>query len=388
MYAYRESGRFFGQIGEGLEELGGGELEELGARDVKPAYRGLHFHADRAALYRINYCSALLTRVLAPLRIFACPDADSLYRAGRSIDWRSLFTVQQTFAIDANVANSSIRHSQFAAQKLKDAIVDRFRAEEGKRPSVDPKNPDLRIGLHIHADQATISLDTSGGSLHRRGYRRRPVDAPMQETLAAAIVRLADWDADRPLLDPMCGSGTLLAEALLRAGRVPAGFLRHAFGFRFLPDYDEPLWRRVKKEADERIREVPEGLLEGSDIAPEAAAAARTNLRLLPGGKGVRIRTSSFQDRAGLPDGVVLCNPPYGIRSGRGTDLPSLYRELGDFLKRRCPRSRALVYFGDRELMKRVGLRPAWKRALTNGGLDGRLARYDLRDWEERGGTP
>ncbi|RPJ44794.1 MAG: class I SAM-dependent RNA methyltransferase [Candidatus Latescibacterota bacterium] len=384
MFEYRESGRYFGQIALGLEDLGREELESLGAAEVKPAYRGLHFRADRAALYRINYRSALLTRVLAPLRAFRCPDEETLYRIGRSIDWRSLFTCKQTFAIDANTANSRLRHSRYAAQKLKDAIVDRFRDEEGKRPTVDPKEPDVWLSLHIHADRATIALDTSGGSLHRRRYRKRSVEAPMQETLAAAMVRLAEWDGDEPLLDPMCGSGTLLAEALLRASRTPPGYLRPTFGFRLLPDFDEELWRRTKQEEDAKIRALPDGLIEGSDIDPAAVSAARENLRLLPGGDRVRVRAVSFREREGRREGVVLCNPPYGVRSGRGEDLASLYSDFGDFLKRRCPLSRALVYFGDRRWIKSVGLRPAWKKAIANGGLDGRLARYDLFDWEDR----
>lgn len=192
MFAYQTSGRYFGQIAEGLEEIGREEIEALGAGEVRAAYRGLHFRADPPVLYRVNYCSRLLTRVLAPLRSFACPDANALYRAGRSIDWTQLFTSKQTFAIDANVANSRLSHSRYAAQKLKDAIADGFREARGARPSVDPRSPDVWISLRIHADRATIGFDTSGGSLHRRGYRVRTVEAPIQETLAAAIVRFSD----------------------------------------------------------------------------------------------------------------------------------------------------------------------------------------------------
>ncbi|MFH1680552.1 MAG: THUMP domain-containing protein [Candidatus Eisenbacteria bacterium] len=383
MFEYQKSGRYFGQIAEGIEEIGREEIERLGAREARPAYRGLHFLADPSALYRVNYCSRLLTRVLAPLRLFDCPDTDALYRAGRSLDWPSLFSPQRTFAIDANVSNSRLRHSRYAAQKLKDAIADRFREARGIRPSVDPRNPDVRISLHIHADRATVGIDTSGGSLHRRGYRAASVEAPMQETLAAAIVRFSEWNGDRPLVDPMCGSGTLLAEALMSAARIPAGYLRSAFGFRFLPDFDGEAWRRVKEEADGEIRGIPAGLIEGSDVSPEAAAAAKANLRLLPGGERVRVRVRRFQEHPGIEEGVVLCNPPYGVRLGRGEDLGRLLKELGDFLRRRCALSTALVYFGDRELAKRVELRPKWKKALRNGGLDGRLVRYDLYEWKK-----
>jgi putative N6-adenine-specific DNA methylase len=385
MFFYQTSGRYFGQVAEGIEEIGREEIEALGAREVRATYRGLHFRADPPVLYRVNYCSRLLTRVLAPLRSFACPDADALYRAGRSIDWTKLFTPKQTFAVDANIANSRISHSRYAAQKLKDAIADGFRETQGVRPSVDPRSPDVWISLRIHADRATIGFDTSGGSLHRRGYRARTVEAPIQETLAAAIVRFSDWEGERPLLDPMCGSGTLLAEALMRAARIPAGYLRASFGFRRLPDFDAGAWRAVKQEADGEIRAVPADLLEGSDLSPEAAAAARANLRLLPGGERVRIGVRAFQEHPGLERGCILCNPPYGIRSGRGEDVGLLLKMFGDFLKRRCSLSTALVYFGERDLVKRVELRPKWKKALRNGGLDGRLVRYDLYEWKKNG---
>ena len=192
MFAYQKTGRFFAQVADGFDDLVREELARLGAVDVKPAYRGVWFGADKEALYRVNYRSRLLTRVLAPLISFDCHSAGYLYKTGFSIEWPSLFGADETFAIDATTANSKITHSRYAAQRLKDAVADRFREDTGERPSVDRKAPDMRIHLRIHANRATISIDTYGSSLHRRGYRREGVEAPMQETLAAAIVRLSE----------------------------------------------------------------------------------------------------------------------------------------------------------------------------------------------------
>ena len=378
MFLYQQTGRYFAQIAGGLEELGARELNDLGATSVQPAHRGLHFVADRAALYRINYRARLVSRVLAPLIAFRCHTADYLYRKVSEVDWTALLSTEQTFAVFANVANSKIAHSQYAALRVKDAVVDQFRSRLGCRPSVDPREPDLWIHLHLARNEATLSLDTSGGSLHRRGYRREAVAAPMQETLAAAIVDLSGWDGARPLHDPMCGSGTLLSEAWLKQGCIPAGYLRRRFGFAMLPDFDAEIWQRVKREADARIRAIAGGLIRGSDRDPRAVEITRRNNALLPHGDELRVRTLDFRKLPGLPDQVIVCNPPYGRRLDTGGDIRDFYRDLGDFLKRRCQGSEAYVYFGDRELLKKIGLRPSWRLPLANGGLDGRLARFEL----------
>lgn len=377
-FTYQKSERYFAQIAEGMEEVGAAELSRLGALDLKPAYRGVHFTAGRRTLYAINYESRLATRVLAPLLTFDCHSSNYLYKTAGNIDWLRLMTVENTFAVSATVSNSNIRHSQYAALRVKDAIADRFRAAGGSRPNVDTMDPDLRIVLHIHGNRAAIHLDTSGGSLHRRGYRRETVDAPMQETVAAAILEHTGWDGTRPLYDPMCGSGTLLAEALMRARRLPAAFLREKFGFRHLPDYDENLWRSVKEEADGRIRPLPESLLEGGDISAAAVRAARANFRALPGGRSIHLDRRDFRDIPGLEDRVIVCNPPYGIRSSPGADLSGFMKEFGDFLKQRCRGSEAYIYFGEREWIKKIGLRSSWKKPLKNGRLDGRLVKYEL----------
>jgi len=378
MFIYQQTHRYFAQIAESLEELGAEELAKLNAQNISPAYRGIFFDADRETLYRVNYMSRLITRVLAPIATFQCHSTDYLYRKAKEIPWEAFFTIEHSFAVFANTSNSKIRHSQYAALRLKDAIVDHFRKDSGKRPDVKRVGSDVSINLHIENNRATVSLDTSGESLHRRGYRRETVEAPMQETVAAAMIRLTGWDGSKPLYDPMCGSGTLISEALMHYCRIPAGIFRKQFGFEFLPDYDATIWKRVKETADQRIRGLPEGLISGSDVSVEAVAAARTNNRCLPNGESISLKAMDFRDIEELTHRVIVCNPPYGIRLDKQRDLHGFYRTLGDFLKQRCAGSCAYIYFGNRELIKHIGLKPSWKRPLMNGGLDGRLVRYDM----------
>lgn len=377
-YLYQKEGLYFAQFAAGLETLGSKELESLGAFEVKETYCGAHFKADQAALYRINYCSRLASRILAPLLSFDCHSDRYLYKTAENIDWPALFSVNQTFAILATVSNSNIRHSKFAAQRLKDAIADRFRKEGGERPSVDLKNPDISIHLHVSNNRATISLDTSGRSLHKRGYRQESVSAPMQETLAAAIVQFSQWDGTCPFVDPMCGSGTLLAEAFMAQARIPSGYLHPTFAFRFMPDFDAALWKQVKAEQDALIRPCNTELIQGSDRDSWAVDATKKNLAMFPGGDAIVISKRSYQDIAMIELSVIVCNPPYGIRLEKDTDMPAFMKAFGDFLKQRCSGSVAYVYFGNIDLVKRIGLRPAWKKVLSTGGLEGRLAKYEM----------
>ncbi len=378
MFTYQETSRYIAQAPGGLEALAAREIEQLGATAVQPGYRAVRFNAAPGVLYRVNYCAKLVTRVLAPLATFTCKDRYALYGAAREIDWTKLFSVHNTFGIFANVSgNDEIRHSNFAALCLKDAIVDQFRAVRDQRPDVDKLAPDIWFNLHIEKDKGTVSLDTSGGSLHKRGYRKETVAAPMQETLAAAMVALSEWDGEKPLYDPMCGSGTLLCEALMHHCRIPSGHFRKDFGFRFLPDFDPTLWLQVKKEADAGIRRLPRGLIGGSDLDPSAIRAARTNCGLLPEGGKIRLSDQDMMDITRLENRVILCNPPYGVRLA-ADGLPGLYKNLGDFLKQRCTGSDAYIFFGNPEMLKHIGLKPAWKKPLKNAGLDGRLAKYAL----------
>ncbi|MFA4911158.1 MAG: THUMP domain-containing protein, partial [Desulfobacteria bacterium] len=278
VYQYQKDCRYFAQIADGLKEAGVEELAELGAEDVRPEFSGIHFRADKSTLYRINYLTRLLSRCLAPLISYACNDTDTLYQKAKQIEWEDFFAEGNTFAVSGNVSNSSISHSKYAALRLKDAVADYFKEKTGQRPDVSARNPDILLNLHIRNNEAVISLDTSGGALHRRGYREETVLAPMQETVVAAIIRFSEWNGSLPLYDPFCGSGTILCEALMRYSNIPAGVFRNQFGFEFLPDFDGAVWKQVKKEADGHIRELPKGLIAGSDVSPEAVGAARTNL--------------------------------------------------------------------------------------------------------------
>jgi putative N6-adenine-specific DNA methylase len=378
MFEYQRTNRFFAQVPDGMEDIALQELAELGAANARPVYRGISFRADTATLYRVNYVSRHVTRVLAPIVRFQCHSTEYLYKKAKTIEWSAFFTPDQTFAVFATVSHSVIRHSRYAALCLKDAIADYFRERDQQRPSIQRIEPDVWINLHVENNKAVISFDVSGGSLHRRGYRDETVEAPMQEVVAAAIIRLSGWDGSKPLYDPMCGSGTLLMEALMAYGRVPSGLLRKRFGFEFMPDFDAALWQDVKNTALHAVREVPPGLIEGSDVSPEAVAAARKNATRLPQGDKIRLRVTDFREIEDLGERVIITNPPYGIRLGRDQDLMSLYKDLGDFLKKKCRGSQAYIYFGNRELIPYIGLRPSWKKPLKSGGLDGRLVKFEM----------
>jgi 23S rRNA (guanine2445-N2)-methyltransferase len=380
IFEYLKYETYFAQCGRGLEDLLAEELTELGASRVKPAFRGVKFQAERQDVYRIVYCTRLASRVLAPLLSFDCHTDKYLYETAGKIDWTSIMTHEQTFMINAQVANSNISHSQFAAQKLKDGIVDQIRTKTGKRPSVDRRQPDFVLNLNIQRNRATISLDIGGGPLHKRGYRQESVEAPMQETLASAIIRISGWDAETPLVDPMCGSGTLLAEALMHASRIPASWLRMKDDtpLKILPDFDETLWRRVKGECDDRICRVDAGLIRGNDKDMDAVMAARENLTHLPGGRHVEITHGDFRKTGPLPDTTIVTNPPYGVRLQDIQRSRTLTGLIGDFLKQECPGSTAWLLCGDKEQVKSIGLKASRRIPLWNGGLECRLVKLEL----------
>lgn len=375
MYIYQQKHTYTAQMADGIEDLAQTELQELGATDCTRGFRYVHFKASPQILYRIVYRARLISRVLAPLARFACPTDQDLYSAGMAIQWTDFLTADQTFAIFANVSKSDIGHSQYASLKLKDAVADWFRGHTGIRPSVDPRDPDLWLHLHILENVGTISLDVSGGSMHRRGYRVQSVEAPMNETVAAAIIRMSDWDGKSPLIDPLCGSGTILCEAFMHATNLPAGLLRHKFGFNRLPDFNSQLWD-LELTAEATVELVAD--LRGSDIDAVAVKATRVNMSQLPGGDEVIVGRKDFFERSDMTQTTIICNPPYGLRMGKTEDLGAWFKRFGDHLKRHCSGSTAYVYFGDRAWLKHVGLRAEWKKPLKNGGLDGRLAKFAM----------
>ncbi|MGM0444607.1 MAG: THUMP domain-containing class I SAM-dependent RNA methyltransferase [Fibrobacterota bacterium] len=371
---YQKYGRYFAMVTGGMEEMLAEELQELGAETVQPAYRGVSFFGSPKLLYRVNYCSRLATRVIAPLHTFTSKTADQLYNTARSIDWSALLSPDSTFAIRATVSESkAFNNSLFAARKLKDCIADFFMENYGRRPSVDLKNPDIRITLRIRRNRAHIGFDTSGAPLHKRGYRTESTEAPMQETLAAAILRRSRWSGESPLWDPMCGSGTIPAEALMLYCRIPAQYLRTRFSFMDLPDYNEEAWKTVKMEANRLMRPLPPDLIRGTDISSDALEAAKTNLRQLPYAETITLKQHPFASGRAFTNGTIITNPPYGIRMGDRRSTISLYRSFGDFLKQKCTDTTAWIYIGDPTLAKSFRLKPASRTPLVNGQLQGTL---------------
>jgi 23S rRNA (guanine2445-N2)-methyltransferase len=378
LYTYQQNSCYFAQIAEGLEPLAKQELLRLGAKKIQPGFRGLYFHADKETLYRVNYQSRLIQKIIAPLELLDCHSTKYLYNRAKAIDWTDFLSLTKTFAIVSNVSNSHIRHSKYAALCLKDAIADFFTESVGKRPNVDTKDPDVWLNLYIHDNRAIIGLEVSGGSLHKRGYRLIGHEAPIQETVAAAMLELAEWDGERPLYDPMCGSGTLLCEAVMRYCRIPASHFRRQFGFEALPDYDAALWKAVRAEADSHIRPLPADLITGSDISVKALEAAAANLGQLAQGSEVKLKAIDFRDIKALENAVIISNPPHGLRLQKKEGMEAFCKDLGDFLKQRCKGSTAYLFFGDRAWIKHIGLRTTWKKPLSSGGLDGRLVKLEM----------
>jgi putative N6-adenine-specific DNA methylase len=378
MYEYQKDNMFFAQVPGMMESLCEDELIELGAKNTKAAYRGVYFEADSVSLYRINYTSRLISRVLAPLITFHCQNTNILRQKAEEIRWEEIFSIDKTFAITASVAKSNINNSLYAAQCLKDGIADYFRkVSDGLRPDVSTVNPDVRINLHIEKDVAVVSLDTSGESLHKRGYRLLAGEAPMQETLAAAIIRISKWDGQNPLWDCMCGSGTILCEALMHYCRIPAQKLRTNFGFFYMPDFDKQIWEKIKDESDQKIRPLPKGLIGGSDKSQRVIDVAKENLSRLPFSDTVDLSCHPFQHVKQFENGTLITNPPYGIRMGEFEDVKKLYTELGDFIKQKCKGTTAFIYTGDPVLRKSIGLKTSKRVPLVNGKLEGVLVQID-----------
>jgi putative N6-adenine-specific DNA methylase len=376
MHDYQKTNEYFAQIAPGLEEDGAKEFKWYGAKATTTILSGIYFTADKESLYRINYKSRLATRILAPLTSFECFSSDGIYNAGKQIDWDDFISVSDTFAVFANVSDSNVDNSHFAALRLKDAIADWFVDKYGKRPSIDTKNPAIWFNLHLRKNQAVISVDTSCGSLHKRGYRKNAVSAPMQETLAAAVIQATEWDGEQPFYDIMCGSGTLLCEAIMYCSNIPAGNLRKRFGFEKLPDFDQAIWINEVTKSRKKIRPLAPDLIHGNDISDEAIRISKTNVNSLPFGNRVKLTKNSFEDLVIKKESIIVCNPPYGIRM-KG-NIEELYKKIGDFLKQKCSGSSAFIYFGDRKLVKHIGLKATWKKNLKNGGLDGQLVKYEM----------
>jgi putative N6-adenine-specific DNA methylase len=377
MFEYQKYGKYYAQAAGETEEICAKELEQLGAQKVEPSYRGVAFDADKETLYRINYCSRLCIRILAPILTFDCHSAKYLTKTAMNVEWDKLLKINQTFAINASVGDSNIKHSLYASQCLKDGIADWFTAKYGRRPNVDVENPDVHFHLRIYRNRAIISVDTSGLALHKRGYRVSSCLAPMQETLAAALVNLTNWDKKTPVWDPMCGSGTILTEVLMLYCNIPAQFLRKKFGFENLPDFDPKVWEKTKEEENAKIIDLPSGLIYGSDKDVNAIRATQKNLAMFPQGQKVSLRAMDFEEKENFENGVIIMNPPYGIRLGETEEAAKMYKEFGNFLKHRANGTSAFIYIGDATLKKSFGLKPSFSKKLINGSLEGVFLKID-----------
>jgi putative N6-adenine-specific DNA methylase len=363
----------------GLEEVLAAELQQLGAQEIKISTRAVEFSGDQGLLYRANIWCRTAIRILVPFANFYARDEEDLYRKVSRIRWRDYLSLDQTFAINAVVSNSTFQHSLFLSQLTKDAIADQFRRETGERPSVDVTRPDVRLNLHMYENQVTLALDASGDSLHRRGYRLQTNVAPLNEVLAAGMILLTGWDKQSPFIDPMCGSGTLLIEAALLAYNIAPGLYRgHNFGFVAWKDFNQQLFEQVLEEA--RAQRLPEAEVEiiGSDIDRDYIDAARNNITEAGLEDEIRVRVRDIKDAQKVGEqGLVVLNPPYGERIGSG-DLHQLYRTIGDTLKTNFSGYDAYVFTGNLEAAKHIGLRTSRRIPLYNGPIECRLLKYEL----------
>ncbi len=371
--------RYFATASKGLETVLAGEIRALGGKEIAAVTGGVSFSGDTALGYRANLWLRTASRVLLILSDFSAPTPDALYEGVKAVPWPEIFSVRKSIAFDAAVRDSGITHSRFAAQKGKDAVADRFRETCGARPDVDLLAPDVRIRLRILRDACTLSLDLSGESLNRRGYRGDPEAASLRETLAAGLVLLSGWDGTAPLVDPACGAGTIPIEAaLLASGRAP-GLLRSSFGFQHLAGYDRRAWERMTAEARDRARAAPGSRVEGSDRSMEAVRGARRNARRAGVAGAVRIRPLDIRDFAPEgPPGTILCNPPYGVRIPGGEEAGSFYRAMGEAFKKRCRGWTAWVLSGTPGMTRFIGLKASRRIPLMNGPIDCRLLKYEL----------
>lgn len=371
----------FVTCGQGLEPLLLQEMSEFGLTDAREGFRGV-FVNDRSlnAIFRINYCSRLAGRVLLPISKFRCFDQKALYRGGREVDWSQYIPTAKTFAIDANVKHRQLTNSLYAAQVLKDAICDQLKEIRGIRPNINVANPDVQLNLFIHNDEAIISIDTSGMPLHKRGYRQEAGEAPLQESLAAALLRLARYEPQDILFDPCCGSGTILIEAALIASQTAPGYLRQKWGFMLLPDFSFDEWLKIKNEVDALRRPIPKNHLFGIDIAKNVVRICQGNLRAAGFLKDVLVKQGDFREFTPeiLPN-LVITNPPHGKRLETLDSLIPLYRSLGDFMKQCVAKpGRGFVFTANTPLVKEIGLSANRRHVLSNSGVDSRLLEFDL----------
>jgi putative N6-adenine-specific DNA methylase len=372
----------------GLEELCSYELKKLGAENIETHNRAVSFEGNIGVMYKANLMLRTALRVLIKFAEFEVHNEQELYDEIKSIEWEKLINNNDTIAIDTVLNTEIFNHSQYISQKTKDAICDRFRELTGIRPSVDLDNPTLRLHLHISNNRCTVALDSSGDSLHKRGYRDKTNLAPINEVLAAGLVQLSGWDKRSTFLDPMCGSGTILIEAAMLAANIPAGYFRTNYGFKnwkLLLPFDEELWTKVFDAAIEKIS-TEEVKLYGIEISPHVARKAKENVKRSKTDDIIRIRSADFLSSdppsvVGKP--ILLMNPPYGERMNK-EDINALYKSVGDTFKKKYAGFECWIISSNMEALKQVGLSTSKRLVVYNGQLECRFFRYSIYDGSKK----
>lgn len=361
----------------GLEEILAKELTQLGAQRVEMGTRMVSFYGDKGFMYKANLALRTALKILKPIKQFKVTDERSLYTGIQSVDWSAFINENQTFVVDVTMYSDVFNNSQFVALKAKDAVVDQFREKTGKRPSIDKDFPDLKINIHIDRETCSIALDSSGESLHQRGYRSATNIAPINEVLAAGILLLSGWDGKGDFMDPMCGSGTILIEAAMIACNIPANVNRKEFAFERWNDWDNDLFDKVLDSLLNKTREYHYKMV-GYDKAPSAVLKAKDNVENANLSEYIRIYNDNFFDSEKTSEGPLhmVFNPPYGERLD--INLERFYREIGDTLKKKYPNTNAWFITGNLEALKFVGLKPSRKIKLFNGKLESRLVKYEM----------
>ncbi len=369
---------YFATCPRGLETVLERELAALGARDAARVDGGVRFAGELALCYAANLESRVASRILWQVAHAAYRTERDIYETVHALDWGSWFPVELSIRVDVSAIRAPVRSLEFVTLRIKDAVCDVFRAAGGRRPDVNTRSPDVRIQAFLSATHVTLYLDTSGEPLFKRGYRASPGDAPLRENLAAGLLELAGWKAETTLLDPMCGSGTLLCEAAMIAlDRAPG--LTRAFGFERLSTFDAVLWTRLKDAARSRIRKPATGVIHGSDRYGEALKLARANLAALGVEDYVTLKQADVLEMpAPAPSGVIVTNPPYGVRLQDQQSLAELYPRLGDALKRKYAGWTAYIFTADLRLPKLIGLSPSRRTPLFNGALECRLFEFQM----------
>ncbi len=359
----------------GMEDVLATELSEINAANIRILNRAVSFTGDKKLMYKANYNLRLALTILMPIGESELKSENDLYAFVRSIQWDKYMSVDETLAIDVALKSDLFTHSQFVAQKVKDAIVDQFRDKYGRRPSVDLDFPALRINVFLSDKRITLSIDSSGDPLYKRGYRFKQGMAPLNEVLAAGLIKMTGWTGDVPFVDFMCGSGTIPVEAAMMAAKIPPGSLGRPYGFQKWRDYDRDLFRQVEKEA---LPVKQEPLIYASDISPDAIRLATSHARNAHVSESIRFQTCDFGEvTAPEGPGVILINPPYGERI-IPENINELYALIGSKFKRSFEGYTAWIFSGNYEAMKNVGLRPFRKIPLFNGQLECRLNGFAL----------